>query len=179
MLIRFLSFICVLTICISSSCTVVWAIENTEYNINALPIIDTLVSSNNSEQEEPKILKCEDQKFYEKTLTQIRDYSSSITSTSTLAKRQRALLLANIDGFETVNIKNLTPQTDRNTANALIMLKINKHLKDTDFIVCKQIGNNKVPLYLIGYLETNNYMVHIINLDPYSDNYEKISFTYP
>ena len=50
---------------------------------------------------------------------------------------------------------------------------------DKDFVVCKQTGENKTPLYLIGHPEANGYIVYIINLDPDADNYEKISFTYP
>lgn len=155
------------------------AVENTEPGLTALPFVETENYAKNSDKELSLTPKCEDIKLYEKTLAKIQDYFSSIATTSTISKRQKALLMANIDGFENINIKDITPQTDIYTANALITLKVNKHLKNADFVVCKQIGKSKLPLYLIGYPEANNYMVHIINLDPYSSNYDKISFTYP
>ena len=177
-MIRFWSFILTAIICINFNFSIALAIENIEPDIKELPVTN-LSSDENSEKVLHLSPKCEDSKFYEKSLTRIKDYFSSMTLTSTIAKRNRAILLANIDSFETINIKDITPQTDINTANALITLKINKHIKDADFVVCKQTGENKTPLYLIGHPEANGYIVYIINLDPYADNYEKISFTYP
>ena len=155
------------------------AMEKSELDINDLPAMSNVASVESTKRELLDVPDCENADFYKKTLNRIREYSASIINTSAIGKRKKALLLANIDGFERFDIADLTPQISRNTANAIITLKVNKHLKDKDFIICKQTGENKNPLYLIMYPQTENYMVHIINLDPYSNDYNKISFSYP
>lgn len=156
-------------------------------NPNESDINQNLSSDNMFEQADDDLEKitiiqkptCDNQIIYDKVIKKVKEYSNEISSLSIKNKRKKALILANINDFEEVSAANFTPETDFKTANALIMLKINKKLKDEDFIVCGQKGKHKNPLYLIMYPYMNNYMVHIINLNPYSDAYDKISFIYP
>ena len=137
---------------------------------------------NNAELDQvlfPKKPKCESQLLLDKVIRRIEDFTYNSYARSTISKRKNALIKANINGFATKNIKTFKPEDDFNTANALMSLKINKQLTDDDIILCKQTGNHKLPLYLLIYPQEKDYMVHIINLDIYSDDYEKISFTYP
>ncbi|MBQ8870223.1 MAG: hypothetical protein IJ019_02465 [Alphaproteobacteria bacterium] len=123
--------------------------------------------------------KCNDANLYEKVLQRVKQYSDISIADSTIVKRQKALMLKNIESFENVDVKSFNPETDFNTADALISLKINKQLTNDDIILCKQAKNIKKPLYIILYPQDRSYVGHIINLEQYSADYEKISFTYP
>ncbi|MBE6451615.1 MAG: hypothetical protein E7016_06595 [Alphaproteobacteria bacterium] len=123
--------------------------------------------------------KCNDANLYEKVLQRVKQYSDISDADSAIVKRQKALLIKNIESFEDVDVKSFNPETDFNTANALISLKINKQLTNDDIVLCKQAKNIKKPLYIIVYPQDKAYVGHIINLEQYSADYEKISFTYP
>ena len=47
--------------------------------------------------------------------------------------------IANIKSFEEISAINFKPETDTNTANALVTIKVNKHYKDEDFILLEDV----------------------------------------
>lgn len=123
--------------------------------------------------------KCSDLAFYEKIMdTAIRYYENEKVSSS-IAKRRKALKLSNIKAFESVSTRNFLPTQDYNTANALIMIKINKQVREDDIILCRQKEDVKTPVYVIAYPYMDNYQVHILNLAQKNSDYEQVSFIYP
>lgn len=122
---------------------------------------------------------CDTPAFVSKALEAIKDYTNKIPASSTIEKRNKALILSNIDGFSQVSAEGFKPSDDFNTANALITIKINKKIDGRDIILCRQDGSVPQRLYLIAYPYADNYKVHVINLDKYSDNYEDVTFIYP
>lgn len=122
---------------------------------------------------------CDNQHLYDKVMAKIQEYMAQSPAVSTIAKRHKALILANINNFSNVPVENFSADEDFNTANALIMIKINKKIAEKDLIVCRQQGSSALPIYLIIYPYSDNYIIHIINLDKFSDNYEDISLLYP
>ena len=123
--------------------------------------------------------ECESSKLLEKVIFRIQEYIDSSGAQSAISRRKNALVKTNVKGFESKDVKTFTHNEDIQTANALISLKINKQLSNDDITLCKQSGKTKPSLYLIMYPNENVYTAHIINLDQYSDDYERISFTYP
>lgn len=157
---------------------------DTMFDKSMLPIIEETESFVNKNEELgnielPPAPTCDNKVLFEKALAEIEKYSLSKTTNSIISKRKHALVLNHIKEFENVSVKNFTPKDDYNTANALITIKINKYIREKDFVLCRQKGVKEKPIYLVIYPYLDNYMVHIINLEQYSDNYEKISFTYP
>ncbi len=179
-MIKFYIYILSLTIFTYANMCQAQNINNIELIKDSLPIID--FENNDADLNSitlPTAPKCDTPQLLEKVIQTIKKHSKLLVSDSTMAKRKKALILSNINGFEEVDIKKFTPQSDYNTANALITIKVNKHYKDEDFILCKQSGQHKKPLYLIIYPYMDNYKGHIINLEEYSNDYEKNSFIYP
>ena len=155
-----------------------------EFDKSTLPIIDETDSFVSEDEKLGSIQlisapTCDNEILNKKALEKIKEYSLAQTTGSIISKRKHALILSDIKDFEEISAKNFTPKDDFNTANALITIKINKHIKDKDFVVCRQKTAKEKPLYLVIYPYLDNYMVHIINLEQYSDDYEKVSFTYP
>lgn len=122
---------------------------------------------------------CDTPQLLSKVMQRIQDYTDKMPTASILAKRNKALILSNIQEFESVSAENFTPQDDFNTANALVTIKINKKIKSKEFTLCRQTSAKKQPLYLIIYPYADNYMVHIINLEKYSGKYDTVSLIYP
>lgn len=123
---------------------------------------------------------CSSPELYAKIRERILAYTDTITAKSTLAKRQKALILANLGGFSNVSVENFKPETDYNAANALIMIKINEKIPEDDIILCRQNQATKgTPMYVVVYPYADNYRGYIINLDKNSIDYKDISFIYP
>lgn len=123
---------------------------------------------------------CSSPELYAKIRERILAYTDTITAKSTLAKRQKALILANLGSFSNVSVENFKPETDYNTANALIMIKINEKIPEKDIILCRQNQATRgTPLYVVVYPYADNYRGYIINLDKNSIDYKDISFIYP
>lgn len=150
--------------------------EASQIQNDELPIFETDVMEKINLLEAPQ---CDNPLLFKKVLQKVMDYAATMSTGSTINKRKKALILANINSFEKVDVKNISPETDLKTANALITIKVNKNIDENDFTICKQVDSKGKPLYLIIYPYMDNFKVHIINLDSYSDDYEKISFTYP
>ena len=123
--------------------------------------------------------KCSDQAFYQKIMEAINKYYETEQISSSMGKRKKALKLANIKAFEPVSAQNFSPDTDFHTANALIMIKINKNVNEDDIILCRQTGEIQKPVYVISYPFMDNYQVHVINLTQNALDYEQVSFIYP
>ena len=152
--------------------------ENDIAKLNHLPIFENK-DTNLEEIQLPTAPNCNTLQLFEKVVQTAKKYISELNSDSIINKRKAALLISNLKNFEQVNTQDIEPETNYEIANALITIKVNKHLKNDDITLCKQTGKIKDPLYLIIYPYMDNYMVHIINLDNHSVDYEKISFTYP
>ena len=124
--------------------------------------------------------ECSSPELYAKIRERILAYTDNVTAQSTLAKRQKALILANLGGFSNVSVENFKPETDYNAANALVMIKINEKIPEKDIILCRQNQKTKgSPLYVVLYPYADNYRGYIINLDKNSIDYKDISFIYP
>ena len=123
--------------------------------------------------------KCDDKAFVDKVMETIESYQAQIEAKSAKQMRQKFLRTKQIKGFEEVSATDFDPKTDYDTANALIMVKINKQIEEKDIVLCKQTGKIKKPVYVLAYPYFDNYKGHIINLDPAIRDYEQISFIYP
>lgn len=120
---------------------------------------------------------CTDQAFEERVKSEIATFLKTTNATSGMAKRRNALISANITGFEEIDASNFAPETDYNTANALITLKINGKLGADNIRLCRQKG--KGNLYIVMYPYRDNIKAHIINLNRYDIKNEGVSFIYP
>lgn len=127
--------------------------------------------------EEITMPSCDDAKLYQKILSEVRAFLTDDGEISVMTKRRNALIGANITGFEEVPATNFLPETDNNTANALITLKINQKVKGEDIRLCRQTGEGN--LYVILYPYQDNVKGHIINLNRYDITNEGVSFIYP
>ena len=123
--------------------------------------------------------QCSDKLFVDKIMETIETYQSQIKATSAKQMRQKLLRTKQIKNFEEISVADFEPKTDYDTANALIMVKINKQIDEKDIVLCKQTGKTKKPIYVLAYPYFDNFQGHIINLDPAIRDYEQISFIYP
>lgn len=123
--------------------------------------------------------QCSSPQLLAKVRERIFQHMDALTAKSTLAKREKALILANLGEFSEVSVENFNPETDYNTANALIMLKINEKIPESDILLCRQNKAADRPIYLVIYPYADNYQGYIINLDKNSIDYKDISFIYP
>ena len=122
---------------------------------------------------------CSSPQLFTKIKERVWQYTDSFHSTTTLAKRSKSLILANLGGFSNVSVEDFNPEEDYNTANALIMIKLNEKIPEKDIILCRQNEAADVPLYVVLYPYADNYQGYIINLDKNSIDYKDISFIYP
>ncbi len=122
---------------------------------------------------------CDDALFKKKALEVVKDYLESKTALSSIAKRQKALKLKQIDAFENVDVENFRSNEDFLAASALIEIKINKQIDAKDILLCRQKGDFKRPVYIIAYPYMDNFKAHIIGLEKDSSDYEKLFFMYP
>lgn len=120
---------------------------------------------------------CSDQAFEKRVKGEVVAFLNASKATSSIAQRKNALINANIEGFEEVDVASFTPQTDYNTANALITLKINSKISAKTMRLCRQKGEGN--LYVIMYPYQDNIKVHIINLDRFDIKNEGVHFIYP
>ena len=127
---------------------------------------------------EPNSL-CSSPQLLAKTIEVIGQYTAQTGTANTLAKRQKALLTSNLKSLHRVNAADFSPKTDFNTANALIMIKINEKIPENDIVICQQDGKHNPPLFLIGYPLDKQYRFYIINLNKNNDNYKEFSFIFP
>lgn len=122
---------------------------------------------------------CSDQDFEAKIIEAAEAYFEKIPTFSSIAKRKKQLRLMNLKNFEKVSAENFSPQTDYRTANALISIKINEKVPQSDILLCRQKGDEKTALYVIAYPYLDNIKAHIINLDEKNPDYEAVTFIYP
>lgn len=127
----------------------------------------------------PEKPECSSPELYDKVMQKVTEYLNNINAESTLAKRSKALISANLDGFHQVSAKNFMPEQDLNTANALVMIKINDKIAEQDILLCRQNRDITPPIYLIIYPYADNYRVYVINLDKNSSDYQDITFIFP
>ena len=112
-------------------------------------------------------------------MQEVEKYIGKINADTTLSKRSKALISANIDGFHQVAAQNFLPEQDLNTANALVMIKINEKIDENDILLCRQNRDIPRPVYLIIYPYADNYRVYVINLDQSSSDYRDVTFIFP
>ena len=127
----------------------------------------------------PEKPECSSPELYAKVMQKVAEYLNNINAQSTLAKRSKALISANLDGFHQVAAQNFLPEQDLKTANALVMIKINDKIDEKDILLCRQNRDITPPVYLIIYPYADNYRVYIINLDKNSSDYQDITFIFP
>ncbi len=127
----------------------------------------------------PERPECESAALYAKTMQEVEKYIGKINADTTLSKRSKALISANIDGFHQVAAQNFLPEQDLNTANALVMIKINDKIDENDILLCRQNRDVPHPVYLIIYPYADNYRVYVINLDQSSSDYRDVTFIFP
>ena len=81
--------------------------------------------------------------------------------------------------FEKADVKSFSPETDFQTANALIMIKINERVNAEDILLCRQKEAQQRRIYVIAYPYMDNVKAHIINLDENNPDYSAVQFFYP
>lgn len=135
-----------------------------------------LAETSDSSPERPQ---CSSPALYQKAMQAVADYTATLPAASTLAKRRKALISVNIEGFSDVPTEGFSVENDFNTANALITIKINKKIAEKEIVICRQNTQKKQPLYLLLFPENEHFRGYILNLDEYSNNIEDISFVYP
>lgn len=123
--------------------------------------------------------RCTDKDFEAKITEAAEKYFESRPVFSTVLKRNKSLVLKNLRNFEAVSAKNFLPETDFNTANALVSIKINEHVDEKDILLCRQKENKKAPIYVIAYPYMDNVKAYVINLAKEDSNYQAVSFIYP
>lgn len=127
----------------------------------------------------PEKPECSSPELYAKVMQKVKEFAVTLRADTTLTKRNKALISANIDGFHQVEAQNFMPEQDLNTANALVMIKINDKIAENDIMLCRQNRNVAQPVYLIIYPYADNYRVYVINLDKNSSDYRDVTFIFP
>ena len=122
---------------------------------------------------------CDNQDFEAKIHDAAEKYFENEPAYSTISKRKKLLRLKNLKNFEKISAEGFSPNTDFNTANALIMIKINEHVDTKDILLCREKQKRKNTVYVIAYPYLDNVKVHIINLSEKDSNYNAVSFVYP
>lgn len=131
---------------------------------------------------EAKIIEmpaCNDKNFEAQIIEAVKNYFQNQPALSTVSKRKQILKLQSLKNFEAVSTENFSPETDFNTANALIMIKINERVEEKDILLCKQKETKKNAVYVIAYPYMDNIKAHIINLAEKNPDYQAVSFIYP
>lgn len=126
-----------------------------------------------------KMPDCDNKNFEAKIIEAAKTYFQNQPALSTVAKRKQILRLQGLQDFEVASSEDFSPETDFNTANALIMIKINEHIEQKDILLCKQKGHIKNAVYVIAYPYMDNVKVHLINLSEKDPDYHAVSFIYP
>ena len=122
---------------------------------------------------------CKDKDFEAKIIEAAEKYFENQSSFSTKLKRKKFLTLKNLGDFEVVSAEKFLPETDFNTANALVTIKINEHVEEKDILLCRQKQNNKSPIYVIAFPYMDNVKAYLINLAQENPDYKAVSFIYP
>ncbi len=122
---------------------------------------------------------CDDALFIQKAKAAIKNYLEAQKISSIIAQRKNLLRQLKINHFEQIDAETIDYQKDYFAANALMMIKINKQIDETDILVCKQKSKDKNPIYLIAYPFLDNFKVDVINLIEHDNDYERVSFIYP
>ena len=131
---------------------------------------------------EAKIIEmpaCNNKEFELKVIKAAETYFENAPVSSISAKRKKFLILKSLNGFEQASAENFSPETDFNTANALIMIKINEHMEEKDILLCRQKEGHNPPIYVIAYPYMDNIKAYIINLDEENPDYHAVSLIYP
>lgn len=144
----------------------------------AEPVTDNTVVNEQGSDFNPNSL-CSSSQLLAKTIETIGQYNAQTGAENTLTKRKKALISSNLKGFHKIDVSDFSPKTDFNTANALIMIKINEKIPENDIVICQQDGKHNPPLFLIGYPIDKQYQFYIINLNKNNNNYKEFSFIFP
>lgn len=131
---------------------------------------------------EAKIIEmpaCNNKDFEAKIIEAAETYFENTPVSSISAKRKKFLTLKSLNGFEQASAQNFSPETDFNTASALIMVKINEHVEEKDILLCRQKEGHNPPIYVIAYPYMDNIKAYIINLDEENPDYHAVSLIYP
>lgn len=123
--------------------------------------------------------KCTASEFQTKALDVMKTYLENMPALSSISQRNKKLKIASLNDFEEVNISDFNVEDNYLTANALLMIKINKKVEEKDILLCKQVNIKKDPVYIIVYPYMDNFKANIINLDENQTDFEAISFIYP
>lgn len=122
---------------------------------------------------------CSDKDFEAKIIEAAETYFANASFSSTISKRKKLLTLKNLHDFEQVSAENFLPDTDFNTANALITIKINEHVEEKDILLCRQKKGEKPFVYVIAYPYMDNVKAYVINLAEKNSDYHAVSLIYP
>lgn len=124
-------------------------------------------------------LTCDDPLFVKKVAHVVEQYWQSKMAASTIARRKKALILAGVRDFEPVSAVGFSNETDVNTANVLIMMKINYKIPADRIVLCRQKGKHQRPIYVAAYPSGGAYQCQVINVDPKGGDYDNVTFVYP
>lgn len=122
---------------------------------------------------------CDSPLFKDKVLHVITDILNEQQDYSTMALRQKKLLLAHLSEFEEAPAVGFSAKEDENVADILIMLKINQKISEKDILICRQSFATEKPIYIILYPYIDNYKGLLVNLNRYKPNSGELSFIYP
>lgn len=131
---------------------------------------------------EAKIIEmpaCDNKDFEAKIIKAAETYFENAPISSIVAKRKKFLTLKSLNGFEQTSPEKFSPETDFNTANALITIKINEHVEEKDILLCRQKQSRNPLIYVIAYPYMDNVKAYIINLDEENPDYHAVSLIYP
>ena len=123
--------------------------------------------------------KCSDKDFQNKIIETAEAFFKKNEVQSTMTHRQKVLKLKGLNNFIDEQAEGFLPEKDYNTANALITVKINEHVKNDDIVLCKQTEQKGKAIYVLAYPYLDNFRGHILNLDNTNSNYDAVSFIYP
>ena len=122
---------------------------------------------------------CADEAFTKKIIDTAKEHLNHVATFSILSKRAKLLKLKHLHDFEKADVKSFSPETDFQTANALIMIKINERVNAEDILLCRQKEAQQRRIYVIAYPYMDNVKAHIINLDENNPDYSAVQFFYP
>ena len=139
--------------------------ENIEVKIDA-PIEDVVVSN---------LPQCNNKVILQKVLDKIKSYQASKPVNSLVEKRARVLSLKNLTEFSEVVIEDYKHSQGLFIADEIVMVKINKGIKESDMSLCK---DNSDRVFLLIYPEKESYRVEILNFVPPTGNPNNFFVTY-
>jgi len=110
---------------------------------------------------------CEDEHLIRQVISEVREFQTTQKAESIIERRRQQLTLRNLEKFKEVQHRGFTAAQDFNTANQLLMTKINKGISDDQIRLCQADTEGLASkVHLIIYHHNGEYRINVTNIAP-------------